>query len=57
MRAKRGARIIILLTDGVNNAGAIDPLTAAQAAAASVIKVYTIGARLSGKVPFPIDHP
>lgn len=38
------SRVIILLTDGVNNAGQIDPLTAAEAARALGIKVYTIGA-------------
>lgn len=37
------SKIIVLLTDGVNNAGAIDPLTAATAAEALGIKVYTIG--------------
>ncbi len=49
------SRVIILLTDGVNNAGEIDPLTAAQAAAALDVKVYTIGMGKPGKVPFPVD--
>jgi Ca-activated chloride channel family protein len=49
------SRIIILLTDGVNNAGQIDPLTAAQAAAALEIKVYTVGAARPGQVPVPVD--
>ena len=40
------SRIVILLTDGYNNAGQIDPLTAAEAAKALDIKVYTIGAGL-----------
>lgn len=39
----QGSRVAILLTDGVNNAGEIDPETAAQAAAAVGVKVYTIG--------------
>jgi len=51
------SRVIILLTDGVNNAGQIDPLTAAQAAAALDIKVYTVGAARPGQVPVPYDDP
>lgn len=49
------SRVIILLTDGVNNAGKIDPLTAAQAAAALDVKVYTIGMGKPGQVPMPVD--
>ena len=51
------SRVMILLTDGVNNAGQLDPATAAQAAAALGVKVYTIGAGLPGQVPFPVNHP
>jgi Ca-activated chloride channel family protein len=47
------SKIIILLTDGVNNSGQIDPLTAAEAAKALDIKVYTIGAGKPGLVPVP----
>lgn len=47
------SRVIILLTDGVNNSGQIDPFTAAQAAATLGIRVYTIGAGKPGQVPFP----
>jgi Ca-activated chloride channel homolog len=47
------SRVIVLLTDGDNNAGKIPPLTAAQAAAALGIKIYTIGAGTNGLVPFP----
>lgn len=47
------SRVVILLTDGVNNAGQIDPLTAAEAAKALGIKVYTIGAAKPGEVPVP----
>lgn len=54
-RAKE--KVIILLTDGVNNTGDIDPLTAAQTAAALGIKVYTIGVGSKGPVPFPVDDP
>lgn len=46
------SRVIILLTDGDNNA-ALDPLTAAEAAAALGIRVYTIGMGTFGMVPFP----
>ncbi len=49
------SRVIILLTDGVNNAGQIDPQTAAQTAAALDVKVYTIGMGRPGQVPFPVD--
>lgn len=48
-------RVVILLTDGVNNAGNIDPLTAAQAAATLGVKVYTIGMGKPGLVPVPVD--
>lgn len=48
------SRIIILLTDGVNNAGAVNPLTAAEAAKALGIKVYTIGAGIRGEAPMPV---
>jgi Ca-activated chloride channel homolog len=48
------SRIIILLTDGVNNAGAVNPLTAAEAAKALGIKIYTIGAGIRGEAPMPV---
>ena len=48
------SRIIILLTDGVNNAGAVNPPTAAEAAKALGIKIYTIGAGTRGEAPFPV---
>ncbi len=47
------SRIIILLTDGANNIGDITPTTAAEAAKALGIKIYTIGAGTNGPVPFP----
>lgn len=49
------SRVVILLTDGANNAGQIDPLTAAQAAKALDVKVYTIGMGRPGQVPMPVD--
>jgi len=48
-------KIIILLTDGVNNAGKIDPLTAAKAAKALGIKIYTIGAGKPGGAMYPVE--
>jgi Ca-activated chloride channel family protein len=48
------SKVVILLTDGVNNAGQIDPLTAAEAAKALGIKVYTVGAAKTGQVPVPV---
>jgi len=47
-------KIIILLTDGINNAGRISPLTAAEAAAALGIKIYTIGAGTKGLAHYPM---
>lgn len=47
------SRVIILLTDGVNNAGKIGPVEAARVAEAFDIKIYTIGAGTKGRVPFP----
>jgi Ca-activated chloride channel family protein len=49
------SRVIVLLTDGANNSGQIDPLTAAQIAKALDIRVYTIGAARPGPaaLPFP----
>jgi Ca-activated chloride channel family protein len=49
------SKVIVLLTDGVNNAGQIDPLTAAEAAKVLGIKVYTIGAARPGQVPVPVQ--
>ncbi len=48
------SKIIILLTDGVNNAGSANPLTAAEAAKALGIKIYTIGAGTRGEAPMPV---
>jgi Ca-activated chloride channel family protein len=47
------SRVIILVTDGVNNAGSIDPMTAAQLAAKSGIKIYAIGVGSRGRVLMP----
>lgn len=47
------SRVIVLLTDGANNSGQIDPLTAAQIAKTLGIRVYTIGAARPGPAPLP----
>ena len=51
------SRIIILITDGVNNTGEIDPLSAANMAKELGIKVYPIGVGSQGMVPFPVQDP
>ncbi len=48
------SKVIILLTDGVNNAGKINPQNAAELARALGVKIYTIGAGTIGKVPYPV---
>lgn len=50
------SRVIVLLTDGVNNRGSIDPRTAAQAAAAFRVKIYTIGVGSRGLAPVPVGR-
>ncbi len=52
--SKARSRVIILLTDGVNNRGEIDPLTAAQVAKAKGVRVYTIGAGTRGTARVPV---
>lgn len=47
------SKVVILLTDGENNAGQIAPLTAASIARAQGIRVYTIGVGTRGKAPYP----
>ncbi|MBN2036665.1 MAG: VWA domain-containing protein [Chitinispirillaceae bacterium] len=49
------SRVIILATDGANNAGEIPPVTAAKAAKELGIKIYTIGIGKKGKVPIPVQ--
>lgn len=52
--SKAKTKIIILLTDGVNNAGLIDPITALEIAKAYKIRVYTIGVGSMGSAPYPV---
>lgn len=49
------SKVIILLTDGVNNRGSIDPLTAAELAKSFGIRVYTIGVGSKGTAPYPVQ--
>lgn len=48
------SKVVILLTDGVNNAGFIDPLTAAETAKQFDVKTYTIGVGTRGMAPYPV---
>ena len=51
------SKVMILLSDGSNNAGELDPTTAAQLAKEFGIKIYTIGAGSRGLAPYPINDP
>jgi Ca-activated chloride channel family protein len=50
------SRVVILVTDGQNNAGSIDPLTAAEIARTFGIRVYTIGVGTHGTAPYPMRN-
>ncbi len=47
------SKVVVLLTDGINNAGKIDPIAAAKAAEAKGVRIYTIGTGSRGPVPYP----
>jgi len=49
------SKVIVLLTDGVNNQGEVDPITASQIASEFGIRVYTIGVGKNGTAPFPMQ--
>lgn len=51
------SKVVILLTDGVNNAGETDPMTAAAVAKENNICVYTIGVGQDGTAPYPVQTP
>jgi Ca-activated chloride channel family protein len=55
--SKAKSKVIILLTDGVNNRGEIDPITAAQIAEKFGIRIYTVGVGTKGKAPYPFQTP
>ncbi len=49
------SRVVILVTDGMNNTGSVDPLTAAEIAKTFGIRVYTIGVGTRGMAPYPVQ--
>lgn len=51
------SKVVILLTDGVNNSGSVDPITAAEMAKLFGIRVYTIGVGTYGTAPYPVQTP
>jgi Ca-activated chloride channel family protein len=55
--SKAKSKVIILVTDGVNNRGEIQPYDAAEMARALAVKVYTIGVGSSGTARFPVNDP
>ena len=56
-KSKAKSKVIILLTDGVNNIGSISPGTAGEIAKTFGIRVYTIGVGTRGMAPFPVRTP
>ena len=54
---KAQSKVMILLTDGVNNRGEIDPLTATQIATSFGIRIYAIGVGTIGEAPYPFQTP
>ena len=56
-RSDAESRVIVLLTDGRNNRGEIDPITAAQMAQALGVRIYAIGAGTQGTAQVPVDDP
>ena len=55
--SKAISKVIILLTDGVNNMGSLDPLSAAEIAKVYGIRIYTIGVGTTGMAPYPVQTP
>lgn len=55
--SKVKSKVLILLTDGVNNSGEVDPITAAQIAKEFGIRIYTIGLGTRGTAPYPVQTP
>jgi len=55
-RAPNASRVMVLLTDGENTRGMLDPRTAADAAAAVGVKIYTIGVGTEGEAPMPVGR-
>jgi Ca-activated chloride channel homolog len=55
--SKAVSKVIILLTDGINNMGSLDPLSSADIAKLYGIRIYTIGVGTEGKAPYPVQTP
>jgi len=55
--SKAKSKVIILLTDGVNNRGEIDPITAAKITTTFGIRAYTVGVGAQGMAPYPVQTP
>ena len=53
--SKAISKVVVLLTDGVNNRGDIDPLTAAELAKKYGVRIYTIGVGTQGEAPYPVQ--
>jgi len=55
--SKAKSKVMILLTDGVNNAGEVDPMTATDIAKTFGIRIYTVGIGTIGQAPYPFQTP
>ncbi len=55
--SKAKSKVVILLTDGRNNRGELDPITAAQIAKTLKVRIYTVGAGKRGEALYPIEDP
>jgi Ca-activated chloride channel family protein len=51
------SKVVVVLTDGQNNRGEVDPVTASEVAQALGVRVYTIGVGAQGEAPVVVDHP
>lgn len=56
-RSEAKSKVLVLLTDGMNNVHTVDPETAAEAAKSLGIRIYSIGVGKEGLAPMPVDHP
>ncbi len=56
-RSQAASKIVILLTDGLNNVPTLEPETAAELAKTLGVRVYTVGVGKEGYAPFPVDDP
>lgn len=56
-RSEAESKVLVLLTDGVNNVPTVDPATAAEAARTLGVRIYAIGVGREGNARYPVDHP